>query len=385
VSSVRVESIGPVDETGIIETLDLEVGNHLDKERLRDVIMTLYAGGDVEWLRVESIESAEGQDVVIHVSFRSRMSQINVHTRNPILKVKIHRWLQLEPGDPVTVARIEASRRRVERRLHDRGYAEAMVETYLDFNRKTNTVAVEYVVDAGPPQVVGSVVLDGLADEETARAAQPKVKIGARLTTRLENRLRDRTEQNLRRMGFWEAEVLEVDRRAEGADVSLHIRVEPGVKYRLDLEAPLESQKIAEEAFPDPAEEELHPAQTDALAELVEERLQESGYLLAEVGAALRADGEMQVLDLEVDPGRKLKIAAVEFPGADHISPKRLSATVQVKKGGVGGRFKQTVSNRTLESDRPTARRSRTFSMAKDSRSRSSLRRSWRRSITRTR
>jgi outer membrane protein assembly factor BamA len=130
------------------------------------------------------------------------------------------------------------------------------------------------------------------------------------------------------------------------------MRVEPGVKYRLDLEAPTESREIAEDAFPDPAEEELHPAQTDALAELVEERLQESGYLLAEVSAALSADGEMQVLHLEVDPGRKLKIAAVDFPGADHVSHKRLSATVQVKKGGVGGRFKQSVSNRTLESDR---------------------------------
>ena len=352
VSSVRVESIGPVDDKGIIEILELEVGSHLDKERLREVIMTLYAGGNVEWLRVETSESAEGADVVIHVSYRSRMSQIKVHTKSPILRVKIHRWLQLEPGDPVTVAGIDASRRRVERRLHDRGYADAVVETYLDFNRKANTVAVEFVVAAGPPQVVGSVVLDGLADEETALAAQPKVKIGARLTTRLENRLRDHTEQNLRRMGYWEAEVLRVDRRAEGADVSLHMQVEPGVKYRLDLEAPPENSKIAEDAFPDPAEEELHPAQTDALAELVEERLQESGYLLAEVSAELHPDGDEQALRLEVTPGRKLKIAAVEFPGADNVSHKKLSEVVQVKKGGVGGRFQQSVSSRALESDR---------------------------------
>ena len=352
VSSVRVKSTGPVDDTAIIETLDLEVGNHLDKERLRDVIMTLYAGGDVEWLRVESTESAEGADVVIHVSYRSRMSQINVHTRSPILKVKIHRWLQLEPGDPVTVARIEASRRRVERRLHDRGYADAVVETYLDFNRKTNTVAAEFVVVAGPPQVLAAVVLDGLADEADAQAAHPKVKTGARLTTRLENRLRDRTEQNLRRMGYWEAEVLEVDRRIDGAGVTLHMRIESGPRYRLDLIAPSESQKTAEEAFPDPAKEELHPAQTDALAELVRERLQESGYLLAEVSAELHAEGDEQVLRLTVAPGRKLKISSLEFPGADHFSQETLSETVRVKRGGVGGRFQQSVSNRTLESDR---------------------------------
>ncbi len=352
VSSVRVESIGPVDEAGTIEILELGVGKHLDRQRLREVIMTLYAGGGVEWLRVEEAGSAEAADIVIHISHQSRISQIRVQTRSPILRVKIHRWLQLKPDDPVTVARIEASRRRVERRLHDRGYADAAVEAYLDFNRKANTVAVEFEVTAGPPQVVGSVVLDGLAGVDDAQAAHPKVKIGARLTTRLEDRLRDRTEQNLRRMGYWEAQVLNVDRRAEGASVSLHMRVEPGARYRLDLIAPSESRKIAEDAFPDPAKEELHPAQTDALSEQVEERLQESGYLLAEVSAELHADGDVQVLRLEVDPGRKLKIAAVEFPGADHVSQKTLSETVRVKRGGVGGRFQQSVSNRTLESDR---------------------------------
>ena len=280
------------------------------------------------------------------------MSQINVHTKSPILKVKIHRWLQLEPGDPIPVGGIEASRRRVERRLHDRGYADATVEAYLDFNRKTNTVALDFMVVAGPPQVLAAVVLDGLADEDDAQAAHPKFKTGARLTTRLENRLRDRTEQNLRRMGYWEAEVLEVDRRVDGVGVTLHMRIESGPRYRLDLIAPSESQKTAEEAFPDPAKEELHPAQTDALAELVKERLQESGYLLAEVSAELHAEGDEQVLRLTVAPGRKLKISAVEFPGADHFSPKTLSETIRVKRGGVGGRFQQSVSNRTLESDR---------------------------------
>ncbi len=352
VSSVRVESTGPVDETGIIEILELEVGKHLDRARLREVIMTLYAGGGVEWLRVEAAGSAEAADVVIHISHQSRISQIRVQTRSPILRVKIHRWLQLKPDDPVTVARIEASRRRVERRLHDRGYADATVEAYLDFNRKANTVAVEFEVTAGPPQVVASVVLDGLADVDDAQAAHPKVKIGARLTTRLEDRLRDRTEQNLRRMGYWEAQVLNVDRRVEAAGVILHMRISPGARYRLDLIAPSESRKIAEDAFPDPAKEELHPAQTEALSEQVEERLQESGYLLAEVSAELHSDGDVLVLRLEVDPGHKLKIAAVEFPGADHVSQKRLTETVRVKRGGVGGRFKQSVSNRTLESDR---------------------------------
>jgi len=352
ISTVRVESIGPVDEAAIIDVLELQAGSRLDRKRLREVIMTLYAGGDVEWLRVEAAETADGLDVVIHVSRRSRISQVDVHTKSPILKVKIHRWLQLEPGEPVTVARIEAGRRRVERRLHDRGYADASVEAYLDFNRKANTVAVEIDVQTGKPQVVGSVMFDGPIDEKDAAAALPKVKTGARLTRRLEDRLRDRAEQDLRRMGFWEAEVVAVTRHTEGSTVTLHLQVEPGPRYRLELETAAANRKAVENALPDPAKEELHPAQTEALAELVEERLQASGYLLADVTAELLTDDGEQVLHLTVDPGRKLKIAAVEFPGADNVSHRKLEETVHVKKGGVGGRFQQSVDNRTLESDR---------------------------------
>jgi len=352
ISSVRVEAIGPADEDAVIGLLELEVGRPLDAQRLREVIMALYAGGDVEWLRVESAETPAGVDVAVHIRYRSTISQIKVHAKNPILRVKIHRWLQLKVGDPVTLAAVEASRRRVERRLHDRGHADAVVEVYLDFNRRTNMVSVEFEVVAGPQQTIASVSLAGLDSKENAAEVQPKFKSGARYTTKLEDRLRTRTESNLRKMGYWEAGVLEVERIGDGAEVELVLRVETGPRYRLDLEAPPESATIAEKAFPDPAEEELHPAQSEALAEQIQEELQESGYLLAEVKASLVPGIEENVLHLKVDPGRKLKVAAVEFPGAEHVSKRELRDVVQVKTGGSGGRFNQKISNATLETDR---------------------------------
>jgi len=240
----------------------------------------------------------------------------------------------------------------VERRLHDRGHADADVEVYLDFNRRTNMVSVEFEVVAGPRQVIGSVALTGVDNQDDAAEAQPKFKIGAQHTTRLEDRLRTRTESNLRKMGFWEAEVLDVERLAEGAEVELVLRVETGPRYRLDLKSPSEGATIAEKAFPDPSEEEVHPAQTEALAEQIQEHLQESGYLLARVTAELAAGGDEHVLHLDVDPGRKLKVAAIEFPGAEQVSTRETRAVVAVKTGGVGGRFKQRISDATLETDR---------------------------------
>ena len=93
IASARVEAIGPAHEEAILGVLELQVGKPLDEQRLREVIMTLYAGGDVEWLRVEAAESPAGYDVVVRISYRSTISQIKVHAKSPILRVKIHRWL----------------------------------------------------------------------------------------------------------------------------------------------------------------------------------------------------------------------------------------------------------------------------------------------------
>jgi outer membrane protein assembly complex protein YaeT len=260
--------------------------------------------------------------------------------------------VQIEIGDPVTAEGIEASRRRVERRLHDRGFTDAVVGAYLEFDRKTNTVGVEFDVVAGAPQVVRTVILEGLDDEEVKATAGPRYKTGAKLTSRFEDRLRDRTEANLRTMGYWEAEVLSIERRADGAEVDLVMRVEPGARFRLQLETPPESLKIAEDAFPDPAREEIHPAQTEALTEKIVENLQESGFLLAEVSADLTIEDGEQVLRVVVNTGRKLKVADVEFPGAESIKRSELRDAIGVKPGGTGGWLKQNISNVTLESDR---------------------------------
>ena len=208
----------------------------------------------------------------------------------------------------------------------------------------------------GPRQVLNSVILEGLEGDEHAAGAQPKAKSGARLTARLEDKIRTRTEENLRRMGFWEAEVLEVDRQADGAKVDLLLRVDPGAMYRLDLETPPESVKIAERAFPDPADGLIHPAQTEALAEEVQEHLQESGYLLADVSAQLKAEGDDQVLRLEVHPGIRYRVAEVEFPGAQGLQAGQLRNVVLVREGKTGGRFNQRISNATLEADRTALR-----------------------------
>jgi len=352
IASIRVEADGPVDAAAVADILGLRVGEPLDRAHLREVVRTIFAGGRVERLRVAAAESPAGLELVVDISYRSTISRIVVDTNNLVLRTRVRRWLRLKPGDPVTASGIEIGRRRIERRLQDRGFADAVVEAYLNYDRGSNTVELELLVEPGQQQVLRSVVLEGLAQSEEAAAAQLEVKPGARLTARLEQRLRERTELALRAMGYWEAEVIEVERLADGSQVDLLLRVDPGLRYRLELEAPADALEVARRLLPDPTRDELHPAQTEALTELVTERLQEAGHLLAAVSIALEpGDGE-QVLRLQVDPGPRLDVAAVEFPGAVSLRQRQLSEAVTVKPGGAGGRMQQRISSATLELDR---------------------------------
>lgn len=352
VAEATVEANAPVDEAALLEVLGLEAGSAIDRRKIREAILALYAGGEVEWIVVEASPVDGGQAVVVRASFRSKISKVDVATANPLLKNQVKRWMALAPGEPVSSAKVEAGRRRALRRLRDRGHVDPRVNVFLDFRRETNTVAVSVEVEPGPVEVLQSVQVEGLADPELARDVTPNVGLGKRLTARLEERIRSDVENELRRRGFWEARVVGVERQHDGASTVLVVRADPGPRYELVLDAPAAAEDVVRKAFPDPVDEDVHPAQTDALADRIRENLQLEGYLLASVTVTLDADRSPHVLTVRADPGRTRRIAAVELPGALSLDRDALRNAIQVDPGRTGGLLGHPVSDATLEADR---------------------------------
>jgi outer membrane protein assembly complex protein YaeT len=130
------------------------------------------------------------------------------------------------------------------------------------------------------------------------------------------------------------------------------VRVDPGVRYSLALAAPAESGKTVRAASPAPVDEDMHPAQTVALADRIRENLQRQGYLLAAVTAELVAEDPAHVLRVTADPGRVLRVAAVEFPGAAAFDHDDLREVVAVDQGRTQGLWGVPVSDVTLDADR---------------------------------
>ncbi len=266
------------------------MGGSLDRALLRDAILAMYASTDAEWVKIEAAETPEGLDVMVRISVKPTIDKIHVEVGNRILRKRIEKWLEVEHGDVVSSTSIEAGARRIVRKLRERGYADPQVDVYLDFQRATNTIDVTITAELGQPLTISSVKLEGIDDPEIAAIATPKIKPGRKLTVRFEENIRQQIEDNLKEAGFWEAEVLLVEHVGDSDAIDLEVSVDTGVHYRMELTYPEERSKAVLNALPDPKKEEIHPQQTDALAERVRERLQEAGYLLAEVSAELVTD-----------------------------------------------------------------------------------------------
>jgi outer membrane protein insertion porin family len=350
ITSITLDAHGPHDPEAVLEALGLAVGHQIDRQRLREGVHALYAGGDVESLRVEAVPAAEGIEVVVHLALRSRISRLEVEAPSRRWQQRVVRWLELRPGEPVSTALVEARRQRVLRRLNQKGFSEATVESFLDYHRPTNTVEVTVAVSLGTPEELGAVVLEGVPDPEVAAVALPSIKPGTRLSAHLLDRLRERVEARLRRDSFWEAQVTGVRRQHDQGGVTLVLDVDSGPRYEVEIDAPAELVDEVRDALPDPEVEDLHPAQTGATAEQIRENLQRAGWLLAEVHVELVMSGSTGLLKLTARPGSRRQVVSIDFSGATNIEEKVLARTVEVRPHRSLRR--RPVSDAGLERDR---------------------------------
>jgi len=350
---VHVAAPGLADPAPVLDALGLEIGRPLDRGRLRRGAQVLHAAGDVERLRVETAPAPAGVEVTVHLALRPRIERLEVEGPGLGLRARVRDWLELNPGAMFSGEQLETRARRVQRRLNELGYRQARVDPWVDFDPTTTTAIVTVEVEPGPLDRLGSVRVRGVPAELGEAVAGSVARPAARLSASQLGRIRRRVEAELRRAGHWEAEVVTLERRP-GPDgmVDLDVTVALGARYRLEVETTPEHAELVRSSVPDPVEEDLHPAQTEALAEQVRTELQRRGYLLATVGATLSTAEEERVLEITGDPGRRVRVTGVEYDGASGIRRKRLDAVVQVRRGRVGGWRGQRVSDSTLAVDR---------------------------------
>jgi outer membrane protein insertion porin family len=352
VVSVEVEGLWDAEDEGTLPgILGIEIGTPVDRVAIRRGLQTLIAGGEIAWAEVETDPAPGGVAVRVRVDIRPTLASLSVRAPTPLWKVRVSRWLDLAVGDPVDPERVAAAAARVRRRLVDRGYPEASVEPYLEFDRASNTAAGTVEVRVGAPLTLGTVAVDSLPEDTDPAETTPSFRIGRRLTRNLVDRLRDRVEEALREQGWWESRVVDAVIDGGPTNATLRLVAESGDRFRMEIEGDLAFREEVREALPDPVEEDLHPTQIAAFTERLNEELRARGWPLAAVYVAVdAAEAGQATVTVRGSLGTPLRVEEVRFPGAIQMRRKDLERAVRVRDGS--GNKKRPLTRSALAADR---------------------------------
>lgn len=353
---ITVEGAPPGGPDALTELLGLKIGAPLDAGLLRSGLQAATASGLIRWIRVEKEETGEGLEIRVSMDLRPRLAKIEISAPTLKWRLKLRRWIDQSPGDPVEAAQIELMARKIERRVADAGYPEGRVNPYLSFVRATNTVKLQLVLDLGPPDTIEKLSLRGLPEGVSQEELRLKFKQGKRLRKKRKMELEEKVETRLRERGWWDAVVTGTSRESSPEGTTLLLRVDPGPHYTLHLIAPPDREAKIREALPDPKREDLNASQLENLNSRVEENLRLMGYPLAKVQARIIDSGPGErVLELRADTGPEAKISEILFPGAMALSARELKNLIPIKPGA--GPKGKAITRQTLENARRSLER----------------------------
>ncbi|MEN8164153.1 MAG: POTRA domain-containing protein [Acidobacteriota bacterium] len=351
VVAIEIQAGGWESGRDIEGILGLEPGKPIDRRQIRQGIQVLMAAGEFSWIRIQTEPGADGLRVTVKLDLHPRLSVLDIDVPSVWWEFRVKRWLDIEVGDPVNPGRFEVAARRIRRRIERLGFPDVTVDPYLSLDRGGHRVSATLEVRPGARAMLADIEIEGLSEGLEPQDFMPDIDIGRKLTEDAIDELREKIERRMRLAGYWEAKVVSVERTGPAGASVLMVHVEEGPLYRLELEAPEGLETTAFEAVPDVAEEDLNPAQTDALAETIVERLQEKGYPVATVSAELVSGLEdIAILRVRVVPGPMLRVTEIGFPGAGRLEAKRLGKAVSVEKGA--GKAGEPLTAKRLERDR---------------------------------
>lgn len=271
------------------------------------------------------------------------------------------RDLRLRRDQLLSLDVVERSAIRMQTALTKRGHYEAIVDAETRFDTPDGRAAVVFHAVPGPIATISRIDVDGVIAPFTVAQLTAEMRSKARATFDRSEAQKDarRLERFLWRSGHRKAQVRfggdDYDRATRSA--ALRYTVNAGPKVRVDVTGV--ERKAVRSALP---YSRYQPWSDDVYVQATEDiirRLQQRGHFHAavDVRESEEPDGTL-VATFDVEPGPKLKLAAVTFEGARKVERKKLLDVLAAKPPNAMQRWIDALFHRggvtaeALEADR---------------------------------
>lgn len=353
----RIAEVRVAGETaGLTPVRDVGIppGAALSRTLLRAALANMVASG--RWADVQlDVVPTRGEVVIVaHLVPRLFLTRIEVRGNDVMSDAEVGRAMELAAGAEIEAATLPALAGAVEAAYAEKGYERTEVSLVLrDTDDPSRKVLIVEVTE-GRPTRIRELRFEGEAPPRGSRVERTMgVSVGDILDRRALAESVRRAQSRLRRRGWLQA--LLGDPLLDHGDDGVVVRIPSYVGPRFTLEirghAPLERGDV--ESVLDVGEERLTGAAMTSMEQRVTDLYATYGFEHPRVRARAIASHEPgeAFLRLEIDPGPRLSVVAIAFPGAHHFERSFLTSQLlsYLDEDLPGGGPLATVDSHTID------------------------------------
>jgi outer membrane protein insertion porin family len=317
------------DEPGLRDLIEVQVGQPLSMDQVRESITHLYSLQRFQDIRVDATDAPGGG---VHIRF----DLVPIHVVEDIDFVGTLELSRGQLRDAINdrfgrtppIGRADEVARTLRRLYHDEGYLSANVRTEAREEHDPDRTVLVFHVEAGPRAEVGNATIEGnpMSDVPALLRRLGATRGAPYRAPRIQERL-DEYRTDLRRRGYYEASTSIRPTPAGGNVVDLLIAIEPGPSIALKFEGDRLSQDRLNELVTIRREASIDEDLLEDSETRLENYLRQQGYWKADVTVRQEsANGGREVI-FTINRGRQYRVAGpIEIQGATSVPVVELRA-----------------------------------------------------------
>jgi len=308
--------------TQMKDLLAKQVGQPLERQKVRETVQTLYATGRFSNIQVE-VEPQGPQEAVLVFAvsenyFIGSVTAEGAPSRQRPTNSQLIDASKMQLGEVLTPAKIEQAIQRMKTTLEVNGFYQAKIEVSENYESTTQLAKIHFKITPNQPAHIGQLIIEGdsgYTPEEIARMAdmEPGHTVNQDRLTKALQRLRKKYTKQDR----LESQINIVDRKyhPDSNTVDFYLRIERGPTVEVRLEGASISEGRLKRLVP---VFEEHAVDNDLLNEgrrNIRDYLQTQGYFDAKVNFTEDYTPQHDHLNViyDVDRGDKHEVVKVDF------------------------------------------------------------------------
>lgn len=338
IGSVGVRADGPIDETAMLQLINIRPGETLTASNIRAAIEALYTTGNFTNILVDATERPDGQlDVTFLVRLVYRFRFVHFKGNLGVGSRKLRKQIQLRKLEPYTPEKVLKAREQIVKTLYDNGYFNPHVSQDVLLHRTTKRADVLYTVEAGAPAYLGSLNITGVPSSGIAQLRDVlKMHVGKRFRETELHRSIDRLDTYLDQRGWLEHSLKLLPQVADRANrVQVDLQVNPGRKMDLQLHGYSMKEENIRDEIPIWSDHSYNDDTLEEGKKNLLQHLQTQGYFKAAVTWKKDVTAAKTSIIYTIEPGKQYMVRSIRISGNEHLPTEEIREQIKTHESGV--------------------------------------------------